>query len=385
MLPQTIANQVDSALPSVGITPTKGGAGEKEKAYIVQTNACLKITFVVIAIVVVLLLVLSQTVLQVRVYHRATVKEQSMLRKEQHKIHREVIHKTLELQQLIKKEIEDYDHIRVTRARMSEELKAYMTNVSVALQAEKDFQEKEKDKFQDIVWEWRNSTQLFAKKLKDILNLISKQAKKDRDRANQWMHDALSDIDREERLDAGEEVEYEHAMAGEDTKMYDDEAKKEDEAAGSNMDKELTLFFKQVDTVAALKLTVPQMSRIETVWENEVQQKMLEVDSEENSVDMHELDAKMLSAAEPAKTIFPYIPEKHGKVIDYFNSLIDIVGAVKKMSELQGLKNKWHDHRLGNMAVVAKLEKLHADTPAFPIHWLWNDYLSSKEGGAFTL
>ena len=47
--------------------------------------------------------------------------------------------------------------------------------VSVALQAEKDFQEKEKDKFQDIVWEWRNSTQLFAKKLKDILNLISKQ------------------------------------------------------------------------------------------------------------------------------------------------------------------------------------------------------------------
>ena len=44
---------------------------------------------------------------------------------------------------------------------------------------------------------------------------------------------------------------------------------------GSNMDKELTLFFKQVDTVAALKLTVPQMSRIETVWENEVQQKML--------------------------------------------------------------------------------------------------------------
>ena len=32
-----------------------------------------------------------------------------MLRKEQHKIHREVIHKTLELQQLIKKEIEVTD------------------------------------------------------------------------------------------------------------------------------------------------------------------------------------------------------------------------------------------------------------------------------------
>merc|ERR1712070_75448 len=166
------------------------------------------------------------------------------------------------------------------------------------------------------------------------------------------------------------EVAFEHDMAGEDTAQHEADMKKDDAEGSASMDKELQLFFKQVDTVAGLKLTVPQIAQIETVWEQEVQKKMLEMEGEPE-YDSHELDQKMLSAAKPAQSIFPYIEEKHGKVIDYFNSLMDIVGAVKKMSDLQSLKNKWHDHRLSNMAVVAKLEKLHTDSPAFPIHWLW--------------
>ena len=46
--------------------PKQGGAGEKEKAYAIRTNSCLKIVLTLMVLFSITLFVLSQTVFQAR-------------------------------------------------------------------------------------------------------------------------------------------------------------------------------------------------------------------------------------------------------------------------------------------------------------------------------
>lgn len=132
---------VSGALPllpvatSMGVTTTKVGAGDKERAFVVRQNVVMKTLLVTFSIVTGLGMLLCCTVYEVHVQRRSSLAGAKEHREEEHSSHMRIMRLSMLLQQRLKDEVHDMSVLTTYRGWLMRAVGEYQAAVSASLPA----------------------------------------------------------------------------------------------------------------------------------------------------------------------------------------------------------------------------------------------------------
>ena len=108
---------------------TKVGSNEKERAYVVRQNLCMKLILAVAAILLVLASLLFCSMYEVRVQRRGMVHEAKEHREEEHATHMRIMQLSMLLQQRLEDEVHDMSILTAYRAGLLKAVGQFQTSV----------------------------------------------------------------------------------------------------------------------------------------------------------------------------------------------------------------------------------------------------------------
>ena len=189
-------------------TTTKVGAGDKERAYVVRQNTCLKALLAVICTLGTLSTVLVYTRYEVSVQRRISIQGAKNHREEEHASHMRVMRLSMLLQRHLEDEVHDANVLTTYRAWL--------------MRAVGDYQMHVMDKSSNCSHAERSALQAegvhFDAEIEKLLKLLWDDVVKEGKQAQKQLHNITHAIVAELRQDATEQGEYERVMeeAGED-------------------------------------------------------------------------------------------------------------------------------------------------------------------------
>ena len=197
-----------SALKEVLPTTTKIGAGDKERAYVVRQNSCLKILLGIICLMGTLTTVLLYTRYEVHVQRRISIQGAKNHREEEHASHMRVMRLSMLLQRHLEDEVHDVAVLTTYRAWL--------------MRAVGDYQMRVLEQTSNCSDTMRSGVQAegvrFDVEIEKLLKLLWDDVVKEGKQAQKQLHNITHAIVSELRTDATEQGEYERVMqeAGED-------------------------------------------------------------------------------------------------------------------------------------------------------------------------
>lgn len=189
-------------------TTTKVGAGDKERAYVVRQNTCLKALLGVICTLGVLSTVLLYTRYEVSVQRRVAIQGAKNHREEEHASHMRVMRLSMLLQRHLEDEVHDANVLTTYRAWL--------------MRAVGDYQMRVLEKTSNCSHAERSALQAegvhFDSEIESLLKLLWDDVVKEGRQAQKQLHNITHAIVSELRQDAQEQGAYERVMeeAGED-------------------------------------------------------------------------------------------------------------------------------------------------------------------------
>ena len=198
-----------SALKEVLPTTTKIGAGDKERAYVVRQNVCLKILLGIICLMGMLSTVLLYTRYEVHVQRRVAIQGAKNHREEEHASHMRVMRLSMLLQRHLEDEVHDVAVLTTYRAWL--------------MRAVGDYQMRVLEQTSNCSETMRTGVQAegvrFDVEIEKLLKLLWDDVVKEGKQAQKQLHNITHAIVSELRTDATEQGEYERVMqeAGEDS------------------------------------------------------------------------------------------------------------------------------------------------------------------------
>lgn len=394
----------EEALQSIGFQSTKVGGGDKERAYIIKQNQFLRIGLVVAAVLVILASILCFTVLDVKVQRRSTVFSKLAQRRMEHREHVELIEKQVKLQSILREEVNDADMIRDARATIGNLMTSYHDDLLNVLAKHPTAQKAV-----------LGHNTKFQKFLKQLIDDLYKQARKEKAEAEAAMAQVGKNIAKEVGKDEEEEGEFKEEMTslGEDANELEQQAK-DAEAEGKPLgldglplkesykpdtpppppgeDEDGPMETEDVEKnvkrfYAKLQANKERYGHLSDEQFNSMlafKRKMIEkMDGEADKFNKDELEAEADRHFEAMNLPKWRLNKKdYPEVTDYVEELMWFFGYKKYADEVDKL---FDDMKVGTLTaaqVLAALEKismkpLDADL-SFPLHWLWAEEAGLK-------
>ena len=184
---------------------TKTGAGDKQKAYIVRQNLCLKISLALLIVVGTLTTALLLTTFEVRVQRRASLHEAREHRVEEHTSHMRVLKLSILLQRHLEDEVHDERMLTQYRAWLMRAVGDYQSRVgarAAAVNCSDSLKE-------DLVGLGTKFDEEINRLLQGLWDEVIQEGKN----AQKSLHNITHEIVAELRLEASEQDLYEQKMA----------------------------------------------------------------------------------------------------------------------------------------------------------------------------
>lgn len=366
---QKLQNAFAAGMGAIGLSATKTGPGDKERAWIVRQNSVLKyfIFFLFFS------LACGASALfmfyEVKVARKETITLATKDHKDFHKAKVDLMNTNLALQQALESEVHEQERV--------EEFKAYVERtvgdhiIQVEQLAMKSHMAPE---YMSILKSLHENLRVHeVSKITGLIHQFRKVSAKAKASLPKVADDIVSDVDDE----ANKEREYKQMMeemnaadnyVNEDNRdMSDDEDEKEMELISG----ELENFFRILNTHK-----IPKVSQ-ETVnqWQAFIIETHDALDNDEKEVDMNgiikKIDEFLLSNG--VSDIRKYNPDKHNSPLDYFEMVLEEAKIYPFQQQLNDLYNGWKEdpHHINAYTVLAGVERIAHDNGLYlMLEWL---------------
>ena len=383
-----------ASLGMAGLQRTKVGAGDKERGYIVRQNTFLRWLMILFILVVAGFVVLSATILEVKVTRRSAIGEEIRHHRIEHQAQVKLIDAHLHLQETMEQHFRNLQHFEVYRSQ----LEKMLGNFGDALEA----QLKEKKVAEDIIKvaeeNHRKTREAALKPLNRNIERMHNSLGERRERMKSLAGDVMEDV----RLDEEHEKAFEEVLrsmnamhelheekayrmkmqrqaqgkSSDDEDFVGDSMYRDDE---NNIEQSLEKFFEKVRTH-----TFPTVTNdIIKHWEGYYDEISKLLQDQNKETDMAVVRKKVSDLVTQTHGVKDFDPSKHGNILDYFESLIEEAKLGTKKQELLDVYDGWKasPETISPYTVLANIERFGEEHDLFLLYeWLEGVNPDSADG-----
>mmetsp|Transcript_23679 Transcript_23679/g.37801 ORF Transcript_23679/g.37801 Transcript_23679/m.37801 type:complete len:415 (+) Transcript_23679:381-1625(+) len=367
----------DKGLGMAGLKATKGGSGDKERAYIVRQNWVMKTVLLLIIIFAAGLIVLFSTVLKVSVSRRAQMQAEMLHHKIEHQAQVRLVRAHLELQRALEHEVHETDRLEEFHSVSDKLLGDHANKVQKLLKDNKvdegtlkaigklddELREAIEQRLGLILVHFQGVAHNARASMKRVAHAIVsdvEQEKKESDRYhNKMKSDFGVDVDEENE----KEVEDAYGILKEEK---GEPSHKEDDA---EIARELEAFFKKLKAHA-----FPVVSKdVIEGWEKHMHEITQILDDNNSDIDLDRIGKQVKeNIFKSAPSADPYDPAKHSSIIDYYEMRIEEAKLAFHRQELLDLYDGWKsDGKISAFTVLSGLEHIAEQNSMYLLYeWL---------------
>lgn len=374
----------DKGMNMAGLKSTKGGAGEKERAYIIRQNWVLKTLLLLVVVFSVGTTVLFSTVLQVSVTRREAMRAEKVHHQLEHKAQVRLMNAHLELQKALEGEIHETARLEEFRSLTDRALGDEQAGVAkilkdagvdAAVVAAVDTESNKcrtvvSDGFSRFLVHFQGVSEKARTSMKRVAHAIVSDVEleqKEEDRFRSKMaHNFGVDVDAIDAEQAIKEAhDYDHYGVLDQQDLDDQEEDDDEEIA-----EELENFFAKLN-----KHDFPLMSQeVLDSWEVDMRGITDTLEDAEKEVDLEQIVKRVnANIAMHAPGVAAYDPDKHSSIVDYFEMRIEEAKLAFHKQSLLDLYAGWKDDgKISTYTVLAGLEQI-AETNDMYLLYEWLD------------
>jgi hypothetical protein len=336
----------------VGLSATKAGSGEKEKAYIVRENSILRGILCLIVLGGISIVVLFSTYYELHVAKRGLVLSEVIHHRREHQGHEELIRANLNLQQTLETVVNEARAFAEFRAHF--EKSAGMNEDEIEKLFKSSGVEKPEllNKVKEVQRSFTKDMELYMGKLLKRYDAKSHQAQKQIDEISEDIektvqHDAEEDVKFEEKLEElgvdeeyAEDIEEDYQEQRDEGKTQEekDEIKHDEGEAEKEVETDLQRFYDRLQTLSVTSQT-PETIKI---WQSALDSIVDQLDDTSKEVDLEAATQKMKNLIASSTAINDpesiYDPTKHDSPLEFYEAYIE---KVKIMPFKQQLVDMW--------------------------------------------
>mmetsp|Transcript_20311 Transcript_20311/g.36139 ORF Transcript_20311/g.36139 Transcript_20311/m.36139 type:complete len:434 (-) Transcript_20311:54-1355(-) len=383
-----LQSALDKTLNMAGMQATKGGSGDKERAYIVRQNWVLKTVVLLIVIFVIGIVVLFSTVLKVSVTRRDAIKAEKMHHQLEHMAQVKLMRAHLELQRALEQEAHETSRLEEFRSVADRALGDHSISVKKMLSAKgvsseilKDVEASDDElrqlldvKMHNVLQHFHNVAANARESLKRVAHAIVSDAeleKRESDRFKTKMHNDFG-VD----ISDDEDAEIVHHKKGDidDYGFFQDDEDEEDEDDEEEITAEIERFFTKLK---AHEFPLLDAKVIED-WEEDMAKVQRILDNEEQETDLESIRIRVNQKIGMAAPSVPkFDPAKHHSIIDYYEMRIEEAKLAFHRQALLDLYNGWkEDNKLSPFTVLSGLEHIAEENNMYLLY----EWLDGEEG-----
>ena len=358
---------MEKGLGLVGVSATKAGAGEKEKAFIVRENAVLRAVLCLVLLGVVGVVVLFSTVYELHVARRGRVLSEVIHHKKEHLAHEALVRANLGLQQAPENAVEETQAMQEFRAYFEktvgvsdDALDQLFQNQGVkpevlaqAKQMQRDFVKNVEVHLGKMLKRFQKRADEAEKEMAKISKRIEEQIQEDAEE-DQKFEEKLEELGVTEEYAENVEDQYEdkqHEGQTEEQRKAEEAAEHEDEA---EIESQVKDFF---DRLAALDAPIIPPDTIKQ-WEQALDTIVDTLGDSTKEVDLDMAGQKMRNLVTPALGGHPigvFDPSKHDSQVEFYQVLLEKLKVMPHKQALVDLYNGYKAGKAGNGATGQKI------------------------------
>lgn len=369
-----MSQALDKTMSMVGLSTTKTGSGDKERAYVVKQNSLLKALLFCVLLAAVVLTVAFSTVLELRVTKRDWIKSEAVHHKRGHLDHEDFLHSSLELQEALEFSIEETRNLEEFRAYFEREEGSHESQVKQILQEEgasvqatrrvrhsnREFAAEIQmrlarmiNRFQDKTVNATDKVRLLARKMGKEIELDQRMELNFKERLAEWGVD-------EDYAEAAVD-EYEEEYAAEEHVNEDPASVVKRRRDGEKQS--------EVEIVEHVERFFAKLGELDLPEIPEVVVKELDIalgnfldtlPDEAREADMGAFQQQMDLLLQPHPSVERFDPAKHDSLIDHYGAIVEKSKLARHKQELMDLYTGWKTpgSKLTERNLLAAIEQL---------------------------